>query len=185
MLITIGCKGLKEELKDALSLQAEIPDTWPTFVKRINELDIRSYERHQEKNKTTRTRSDRDSNRSNVLTSRNLPQRNERHITPALPQNTGLNREPITPEERQRRITNNLCLRCGKTGHIARDCFAGGSPPAAAASSTRPTTYPASTTVRNVYPTTGQSSTPNSLNATQEERKGYARSSIKASAPSH
>ena len=28
----------------------------------------------------------------------------------------------LTPEERQRRISNNLCLFCGKPGHVARDC---------------------------------------------------------------
>lgn len=28
----------------------------------------------------------------------------------------------LTPEERQRRFTNNLCLFCGKAGHSAKDC---------------------------------------------------------------
>ena len=31
----------------------------------------------------------------------------------------------ITEEEKQRRRANNLCLRCGGRGHIARDCHAG------------------------------------------------------------
>ena len=28
----------------------------------------------------------------------------------------------LTPEERQRRVDNKLCLFCGKPGHMARDC---------------------------------------------------------------
>ena len=28
----------------------------------------------------------------------------------------------LTPEERQRRFDNNLCLVCGGTGHVAKDC---------------------------------------------------------------
>ena len=28
----------------------------------------------------------------------------------------------LKPEERQRRMDNNLCLRCGKTGHMVNDC---------------------------------------------------------------
>src|SRR6266481_4327015 len=28
----------------------------------------------------------------------------------------------LTPAERQRRMENNLCLFCGKTGHLAKDC---------------------------------------------------------------
>lgn len=30
---------------------------------------------------------------------------------------------PLTPEERQTRMANNLCLYCGKPGHMARDCL--------------------------------------------------------------
>ena len=28
----------------------------------------------------------------------------------------------ITPQERQCRMDNSLCLVCGKTGHIAKEC---------------------------------------------------------------
>ena len=28
----------------------------------------------------------------------------------------------LTPQERQRRMDNSLCLFCGKTGHIAKEC---------------------------------------------------------------
>ena len=31
---------------------------------------------------------------------------------------------PLSQAERERRIKNNLCLYCGKEGHIANDCFA-------------------------------------------------------------
>ena len=29
----------------------------------------------------------------------------------------------LTPQERQRRMDNSLCLFCGKTGHIAKECL--------------------------------------------------------------
>jgi hypothetical protein len=29
----------------------------------------------------------------------------------------------LTPEERQRRVDNNLCMFCGKSGHVARECY--------------------------------------------------------------
>jgi len=28
----------------------------------------------------------------------------------------------LTPQERQRRLDNNLCLFCGTSGHVAKDC---------------------------------------------------------------
>jgi hypothetical protein len=28
----------------------------------------------------------------------------------------------LKPEERQRRMENNLCLRCGKAGHTVNNC---------------------------------------------------------------
>ena len=28
----------------------------------------------------------------------------------------------LTPQEHQRRMDNSLCLFCGKTGHIAKEC---------------------------------------------------------------
>ena len=191
VLITIGRKSLKDELKDALALQADVPEDWPSFVRRVNELDIRSYERHQEKN--TRNRSDRDVRAPQTTT--NIrgqgPRQSERRPNVTNIQNTGLNREPITLEERQRRMMNNLCLRCGKAGHIAKDCQGSGTPASSTPISTYPTrnpSYPSSTTIRNVYPTTGQSQGPPStrLNGTKEdsEQKGSVRYSTKVGAPS-
>ena len=97
VLITIRRKGLKEELKDVLSLQAGVPDTWPNFVQRINELDICSYERHQEVEKTSKTRSDNRDNydRSSGQNSQNATETGKRRPNTPLPQNTSLNLSPL------------------------------------------------------------------------------------------
>jgi hypothetical protein len=41
----------------------------------------------------------------------------------------------LTNEEHQHRMTNNLCLYCGKAGHIARDCYSHPKPKANALNS--------------------------------------------------
>ena len=42
------------------------------------------------------------------------------------PMDIGRIRGPLTNEEKQRRRAQNLCLYCGKAGHLVRDCQASG-----------------------------------------------------------
>jgi hypothetical protein len=45
----------------------------------------------------------------------------------------------LTKEERQRRFDNNLCMFCGKAGHVAKDCYKSGSSAAKARKATTET----------------------------------------------
>ena len=202
VLIHIARNGLKAEIKDLLVGQTEIPDDWPGFVRKVNEIDIRLHERQVERSKEGRSTSRSDNPRSsdNRTTQDRRPNRPinnadrpqaRNDYRPTFVQNrTNPNLGgPISPEERDRRIRDGLCLRCGRQGHLARECQAGPPTPNTRPTMSAPsqfTTSPTSTTISARQSSSSTTSEqPSRLNAIDDRRKSSnsERSSTKVSAP--
>ena len=81
-------------------------------------------------NKTKSTDSEKSQNKSSSTTNKssgnNKSSNTTSSQTPNLEGKLGKDGK-LTPEERKRRLDNNLCLFCGGAGHIARDCTKTGS----------------------------------------------------------
>jgi hypothetical protein len=115
--------GLKSEVKDALALSNVDPTTVQELSALAIRLDNRLHERRQESK--TRTFSSRPTP--------NGPQRNFSRPQTGSTASTGPRPmdldatktqrfKPLTNDERQRRMKENLCLYCGKSGHRVDAC---------------------------------------------------------------
>lgn len=115
--------GLKPDVKDALALSNVDPATVQDLSALAIRLDNRLHERRQE-NKT-RTPGFR-SNQNNL--SRNFSRPNTGSTTSSGPRPMDIDAtkterfKPLTNDERQRRMKNNLCFYCGKPGHRVDAC---------------------------------------------------------------
>ena len=121
-------EGLKESVKDSLALVPQEPESFKDYQDLCIRLDNRIFERKQ------------DSRGPNHKPAANLHTRRptQAHPNPKPPVqvnnftrgptpmdlDAGANRKykPLTPQERQHRMQNQLCLYCGKPGHRAGDC---------------------------------------------------------------
>jgi hypothetical protein len=135
-IIDKAIEGLKPNLKDEIARQGFVPKTLSELITFIIPLDNRLYEREQERKREVKeapqkvvqprgTTSTTVSSSGNTGPSMNLVQP-IRLLTTIGQQSQNLARTfrgPISDAERQRRRDNNLCLRCGKPGHLAVDCM--------------------------------------------------------------
>jgi hypothetical protein len=120
-------EGLKELVKDSLALSDQDPTDLKSFQDLCIRLDNRLFERKQESRGhkpalTSHNKKSSAANRSYVK-----PQVTVNSYSAGAPMDLDASRsnrkfKPLTPQERQYRMSNNLCLYCGKAGHRASDC---------------------------------------------------------------
>jgi hypothetical protein len=119
--------GLKDAIKDALANLPEEPEDFESFKALCIRIDERHYERKQDGKRSPDKphKSSNDKSGSGNHSSRQQAYRQPNTSGPAamdLDASSNNRFKPLTPDERQRRMENNLCLYCGKAGHSARDC---------------------------------------------------------------
>lgn len=136
--------GLKDNVKDAIALVQDEPNELLAFQELCVRIDNRLYERRQEAKGTSvlnKTVSAITHSPKRTDSRARPPQRFQ--PTPARPlvtingpgpmdldaSHTQRRFKPLTPEERQHRMMNRLCLYCGKAGHRADACPAKSKPP--------------------------------------------------------
>jgi Retrotransposon gag protein/Zinc knuckle len=139
--------GLAERIKDIMG-QIGKPPLLEDMKILAHSIDSRHWERLREKSRSNKGKSDDkpdhkksdDKSKTPSSTSGNNQSGNNKNSnsgnkssnksgkTPStsgssatLPEKLGKDGK-LTPQERQRRFDNNLCLFCGGTGHSARDC---------------------------------------------------------------
>jgi hypothetical protein len=117
--------GLSNEIKDLL-LHHDIPDDLDSMVKLAVRIDGRLTEHRQEKNRRTFPSRPNNGNSSTPASNFTPPRPNHSY---APPRPTGdmmdvdsVKRGPLTPQEREHRFKNGLCIVCGKAGHIKMNC---------------------------------------------------------------
>lgn len=124
--------GLKPEVKDALALVVDEPDTFQDFQNLCVKIDNRLYERKQEARggfvKPPQHKTHHHNNNQRRVPPRPdfKPQMHVRQVSMPMTMDIDASTErrfkPLTPTEKQHRIQNNLCLYCGKAGHRVNDC---------------------------------------------------------------
>ena len=104
-------RGLSEQMKDELA-RTDIPEDFEDFIQLCIRVDQRLTERRREKTWAQE-------NRPTYSFRPSVP----RNPEPAPePMQIDALRKSITVAERERRISEDLCLYCGKSGHYAIDC---------------------------------------------------------------
>lgn len=115
--------GLKPDVKDALALS----NVDPISVQELSALAIRLDNRLHERRQESKTRS----TNPRLLphnASRNFSRPNNGANTSSGPRPMDIDAtkterfKPLTSDERQRRMKDNLCLYCGKAGHRVNAC---------------------------------------------------------------
>ena len=126
--------GLKSDVKDALSYVLEEPNNYKDFQDLCIRLDNRIYERKTETRGRTDHRTKPVERTVNRTVTRTFPTprtsssttTSNRTSTGPVPMDLDATRskkfKPLTPQERQKRIDNNLCLYSGESGHRAGQC---------------------------------------------------------------
>lgn len=119
--------GLKSDVKDAISYVPDEPDDFKDYQDLAIRLDNRIYERKQEGRKSAPKPNPPNTGRTQPKnTTASTTTTTTRAVTGPGPMDLDATRskkfKPLTPEERQHRISNSLCLYCGKAGHRAGDC---------------------------------------------------------------
>ena len=137
--------GLAERIKDVMGQQGK-PATLDDMRTLAHSIDSRYWERTREKSRSGKSKadaSDKSDHKSDKPDDKNKPgsssgNNNNRNkgkansgkpastsssssSTPSIADKLGKDGK-LTPQERQRRFDNNLCLFCGGTGHTAKDC---------------------------------------------------------------
>lgn len=121
-------RGLSEELKDELAARDDT-SSLEELISLTVRLDNRLRERRRER--TVRGGPQRGAVSSWNPSDAPPPHRESFTTSPAAAtsSSTAVSEEPmllgrtrLTPEERQRRLRQGLCLYCGQTGHIRSDC---------------------------------------------------------------
>jgi hypothetical protein len=161
-------KGLPDRLKDEIARLGK-PSGLKALQDLVATLDQRYWERQAEINRdkkstsaSTSTNKPTSSDKSSAGQQSNNGQKQDNRqqqgkkdqkkpasapATPATPDKNSIANllgpdGKLKPEERQRRLDNKLCLRCGKPGHTANDCPTKSKPKGRAATAT-PTPAPA------------------------------------------
>lgn len=134
--------GLAERIKDIMGQQGK-PTTLDAMKTLAHHIDARHWERLREKSRTDKSRSDNKSdNKSDKKPNhQHTPNNNNSHNhgkknnnqskdstnkqstsgSSVAPEKLGKDGK-LTPQERQRRFDNNLCMFCGGIGHKADSC---------------------------------------------------------------
>lgn len=105
-------EGLNEEVKDALSVLPEPPETFDDLVRIVLRIDNRLTERRREKRQSWISHPPRNQN-SHPPSNQNPMQMDLDSLLP---------RRRLSKAEKARRRELNLCLYCGDEGHVARTC---------------------------------------------------------------
>lgn len=134
--------GLAERVKDIMGQQGK-PATLDAMKALAHSIDSRHWERHREKSRSEKSKPDsksdnnQKSDKSKTPTSVNNNSNNSKKNKPNTPNNKSgkpasssgssisdkLGKDgKLTPQERQRRFDNNLCMFCGGVGHTAGNC---------------------------------------------------------------
>ena len=137
--------GLAEQIKDVMGQQGKLA-TLKAMKVLMHSINSRHYERlckksRSEKGKSNKEKSDKDKsnektgnpNSSNNSSNSNNNKKNKSHQNcnsgkPTSSRNSAALSDKLgkdgklTPQERQHRFDNNLCMFCGRTGHTAKDC---------------------------------------------------------------
>lgn len=140
--------GLAERIKDIMGQQVK-PSSLDAMKTLAHSIDSRHWERLREKSRAGKNKPDdktddktgkpdKNNNKSDKNTNQsdekgnNSGNNNNKNNKSGKPQSssgnsTTLNEKlgkdgKLTPQERQRRFDQNLCMFCGGTGHTARDC---------------------------------------------------------------
>ncbi|GAO51606.1 hypothetical protein G7K_5702-t1 [Saitoella complicata NRRL Y-17804] len=120
-------RGLKDEIKDAAQFHAQL-ETLDDIIEFAIRQDNRFPERRMEKKNSgtqhlsSSHKSSDSSGQPNHYKSKSSPV-NSSHTPCSVPMDLSSSRT-ITPEKRDHRKKNNLCMYCGKPGHYASKCFA-------------------------------------------------------------
>lgn len=120
--------GLKSEVKDALALSNSDPDSVKGLSDLAIRLDNRIHERRMDQRRPSRPAAYQTSTKP-PFTPRSVTANSPATSTPMeIDATKGKKFQPLTDEERKRRIDNNLCLYCGNPGHRAGQCPNKGKP---------------------------------------------------------
>jgi len=140
--------GLAERIKDVMGQQGK-PANLDSMKTLAHAIDARHWERLREKSRSGKGKSDTpdksdhknksdDKSKNTPSTSGNDKSHNNKNSNKSSNNMSGKTASTsgtstvspdklgkdgkLTPQERQRRFDNNLCLFCGGTGHTAKDC---------------------------------------------------------------
>ena len=121
-LLSAFRRGLNDQVKDLIL--RDRPTSLSELISLALLMDERLRERRQERSRRSSPSSPPKHVRPNPL-----PRRFENPARPSSSSASSSDVEPmqigrsrLTPEERERRFNNRLCLYCGKDGHIIREC---------------------------------------------------------------
>jgi hypothetical protein len=129
--------GLAERIKDVMGQQGK-PTTLDAMKLLAHSIDARYWERYREKSRSDKSKPDKTDKPENKSDS--TPKSDKKGDKPkkgkadsdsgkqssaagssSVPEKLGKDGK-LTPQERQRRFDNNLCMFCGGVGHVAKDC---------------------------------------------------------------
>src|ERR1700679_1126165 len=129
--------GLADRIKDVMGQQGN-PAPLEDMRTLAHTIDSRHWERSREKSRSGKSKtdaSDKSDHRSDKTDDKNKSGSSSGNKSKGKPASTSgasssapsiadkLGKDgKLTPQERQRRFDNNLCLFCGGTGHTAKDC---------------------------------------------------------------
>ena len=132
--------GLAERIKDIMGQQGK-PSTLEDMKSLAHSIDARHWERLREKSRAGKNKSedkkpddknkDKNSDNSGNSTKNKKGNKNSNDKSGKSPSTSGASSSiadklgkdgKLTPQERQRRYDNNLCMFCGGTGHTANQC---------------------------------------------------------------
>ena len=112
---TAFSRGLSNEIKDALTLADQVPEAYGEFASYLQCLDNRIRAREAE-------RKGRPAPRAPAPKAPIAPLQSTASGTHPGPMDLSAFRPRLSPEERARRITQNMCRCCGGQGPVARFC---------------------------------------------------------------
>jgi hypothetical protein len=116
-------RGLKDEVLNQLALLPQ-PDDFNALVKLANQIDARIFAQRRNKSSTQAASIQLKTKPASKFTSVNVPVEIKPVVSGPVPMQLDATqrRGPLTDAEKKRRRDNNLCLYCGKSGHIAHSC---------------------------------------------------------------
>lgn len=126
-------RGLNPAIKDNLVSIVDRPSTLLGWENIIIQVDANLHQRDIERKSETKGAKSRDNNQSSSSTSRSTTSSSTpaasststaSDVVPMEVDATRVSKGKLTQEERDHRFKNNLCLYCGKPGHLVDACFA-------------------------------------------------------------